>query len=62
MPNDRGSLRQPVVMSIFDVLEQLHRYVNEKCILDVELVAINNGVPDFYELQRRTLLSNSPIF
>lgn len=38
MPNDRGSLRQPVVMSIFDVLEQLHRYVNEKCILDVELV------------------------
>lgn len=32
--------------------------MNEKCILDSELVAMNNGVPDFYELQRRTLLSD----
>jgi bifunctional non-homologous end joining protein LigD len=42
----------------FPELDQLHRYVNEKCILDVELVAKKNGVPDFYELQRRTLLSD----
>ncbi|WP_331666997.1 hypothetical protein [Metaclostridioides mangenotii] len=34
----------------FQGLDQLHRYVNEKCILDGELIAMNNGSPDFYEL------------
>ena len=42
----------------FPELEYLHKYANEKCILDGELIAMNNGVPDFYELQRRTLLSD----
>ena len=42
----------------FPELEYLHKYVNGKCILDGELIAMNNGVPDFYELQRRTLLSD----
>jgi len=37
----------------FPELDQLHRYVNEKYILDGELIAMNNGVPDFYELKRR---------
>jgi bifunctional non-homologous end joining protein LigD len=39
----------------FTKLSEIHNYINEKCILDGELIAMNNGVPDFYELQRRTL-------
>lgn len=42
----------------FQELKDLHLHVKEKCILDGELIALNNGVPDFYELQRRTILSD----
>ena len=31
--------------------------VKQKCVLDGELVVMVNGVPDFYELQKRTLLT-----
>lgn len=43
----------------FPELEEMHRYTNEKCILDGELIAMNNGVPDFYEIQKRTLLTDT---
>jgi len=33
--------------------------IKERCILDGELVILKNGVPDFFELQRRVLTSNS---
>lgn len=39
-------------------LSGLHQYVVRRCILDGELVILRNGVPDFYELQRRALTSN----
>jgi bifunctional non-homologous end joining protein LigD len=42
----------------FPELDQLHRYVKEKYILDGELIALNNGVPDFYEIQRRSILTD----
>lgn len=32
--------------------------IKERCILDGELVILKNGVPDFFELQRRVLTSN----
>lgn len=44
----------------FSELNNIHKYVNEKCILDGELiVAGKDGKPDFFELQRRTMLSNN---
>lgn len=39
-------------------LSGIHQYVSKRCILDGELVILKEGVPDFYELQRRALTSN----
>ena len=42
----------------FPELKELHRNVSERTVLDGELVVLQNGVPDFFELQRRTLLTD----
>jgi len=39
-------------------LKEIHRQVKERCILDGELVILKNGVPDFFEIQKRALTSN----
>jgi ATP-dependent DNA ligase len=39
-------------------LSGIHRHAKERCILDGELVILKNGVPDFFELQKRTLTTN----
>ena len=39
-------------------LSEIHKCVNNKCILDGELVIIKNGVPVFSEIQTRSLMSN----
>lgn len=41
----------------FPELSNLHLQSSEKCILDGELIVIKNGVPDFFELQRRLIQS-----
>jgi DNA ligase D-like protein (predicted ligase) len=40
-------------------LDGIHQFSKERCILDGELVILKNGVPDFFELQKRALTSNS---
>lgn len=42
----------------FPELKELHHSVSELTVLDGELVVLQNGVPDFFELQRRTLLTD----
>ena len=42
----------------FPELSQLHRQVKKNCILDGELAVIKDGKPNFFEVQRRSLLSN----
>lgn len=44
----------------FPELKDIHTSVKERCILDGELVVMINGVPEFYELQKRTLMT-SPV-
>ena len=39
-------------------LSEIHKYVNCRCILDGELAVIKDGKPDFYEIQRRSLMTN----
>lgn len=39
-------------------LNDIHLCASVKCILDGELAVIKNGKPDFYEIQRRSLMSN----
>lgn len=50
--------RNKRLSQIYPELSGINKYVKERCILDGELVLINNGKPDFYELQRRSLMSN----
>ena len=40
-------------------LSNIHKQVKQRCILDGELIVIKDGKPDFYEIQRRSLMSNS---
>jgi len=40
-------------------LSNIHKQVKHRCILDGELIVIKDGVPDFYEIQRRSLMSNT---
>lgn len=42
----------------FPELKGLHRSVSERTVLDGELVVLRDGIPDFFELQRRTLLTD----
>ena len=44
----------------FPELKDIHTSVKDNCILDGELVVMVNGVPEFYELQKRTLMT-SPV-
>ncbi|MCB2356505.1 RNA ligase family protein [Clostridium estertheticum] len=39
-------------------LSKIHKQVKHRCILDGELIIIRDGVPDFYEIRRRSLMSN----
>lgn len=39
-------------------LKDIYKQAEHRCILDGELVVMVNGVPDFYELQKRTMLTS----
>lgn len=39
-------------------LSEIYKNVKERCILDGELVILKNGVPDFFEIQKRALTTN----
>jgi ATP-dependent DNA ligase len=52
--NKRNDRLLPKVPELSGICKQ----VQEKCILDGELIILKNGVPDFYELQKRVLTSN----
>lgn len=43
----------------FPELADIYKNVGERCILDGELVILKNGVPDFFEIQKRALTSNN---
>lgn len=42
----------------FPELKELNRSISDRIVLDGELVVLQNGIPDFFELQRRTLLTD----
>lgn len=52
--NKRNKLMTP----LFPELTDLYKQAKVKCILDHELVVLKDGVPDFYEVQSRTLKTN----
>lgn len=52
---DLRNKRDMRLLARFPELKYIHKYCKEKCILDGELIVINKGVPDFYEVQKRTV-------
>lgn len=55
---DLRNKRNMQVLSKFPELSGIHAYINKRCVLDGEVVVMKNGAPDFYELQRRTILTD----
>ena len=44
--------------AIYPELKDIHRQAKVKCLVDGELVTIKDGKPVFFEVQRRSLMSN----
>ena len=55
---DFRNKRNMQMTSRFPELSEIYRNVSGKCILDGEIMVMKNGVPDFYALQKRTLLTD----
>ena len=55
---DFRNKRNMQMTSRFPELSEIYRNVSGKCILDGEIVVLKKGVPDFYALQKRTLLTD----
>ena len=50
--------RNKELLPRFPELTQIHKQAKKRCILDGELVVLSGGKPDFYELQKRTLMTD----
>ena len=51
--------RNKDVTEIYPELKNIHKFVKHRCILDGELVALNNdGTPNFFALQKRSLMTD----
>lgn len=60
-PEDGTELRNKRNMKMLPKVPELsniHTQVKCRCILDGELAVIKDGKPDFYEIQRRSMMSN----
>lgn len=53
---DLRNKRNIKMLSKFPELRDTYKNVKKRCILDGEVVVLVDGVPDFYRLQKRTLL------
>jgi len=47
------------VNNIYPELKDINKNVKERCILDGEIIIMNEGRPDFYNLQRRAHMGNN---
>lgn len=52
------SKRNVLMLPKVPELSEIHRNVNVRCILDGELAVIKDGKPDFFEIQKRSMMSN----
>ena len=55
---DLRNKRDKRLLPIIPELSNIHKNALVKCILDGELIVMNQGKTDFFEIQRRTLLSD----
>ncbi|MDF2699425.1 MAG: dependent ligase, partial [Haloplasmataceae bacterium] len=50
--------RNKILNNTYPELKNINKSVKQRCILDGELVVITNGKPDFFEVQKRSLMTN----
>lgn len=55
---DLRNKRNLKLLSHVPELSELHKQVRAKCILDGELFVMKNGVTDFYEIQKRIIMTD----
>ena len=55
---DLRNKRNDALLPRFPELANMNAFAKGKCILDGELIVIKNGVPDFFEVQRRSLMTD----
>ena len=46
------------LLKLYPELKELHHHVENRCILDGELVLFENGVPNFYKMQKRSIMKD----
>ncbi|MBU3159864.1 DNA ligase [Clostridium frigoris] len=56
---DIRNKRDVKLISKVPELSNIHKQVKKRCILDGELIVIKDGKPDFFEIQRRSVLGNT---
>jgi len=56
---DIRNKRDVKLISKVPELSNIHKQVKKRCILDGELIVIKDGRPDFFEIQRRSVLANT---
>ena len=47
------------VTSLYPELNEVKKLVKRKCILDGELIILENGKPNFFKMQKRSLMTNT---
>lgn len=55
---DLRNKRDIPLLKLYPELKELHHYVEKRCILDGELVLFENGVPNFYKMQKRSIMKD----
>lgn len=55
---DLRNKRNMQMLSRFPELKDIYKCGRDRCILDGEIVVLKDGVPDFYRLQKRTMLTD----
>ncbi|GAA0265062.1 non-homologous end-joining DNA ligase [Faecalicatena contorta] len=55
---DLRNKRDKKLLPCVPELKNIYKQVKEKCILDGELFVLKNGITDFYEIQRRALMTD----
>jgi ATP-dependent DNA ligase len=50
--------RNKRINSIYPELKDIHTQIKDKCLLDGELVVLKDSKPHFFEVQRRSLMTN----
>lgn len=50
--------RNKILNDTYPELKELYNRINNRCILDGELIVLSDGKPDFYQVQKRSLMTD----